>query len=211
MNMTRLYVRGTPEKRFWARVTKCETGCWEWQGSRLPKGYGMFYPTSDQRMYAHRFSYTLNVGPIPEGMLVCHHCDNPACVRPDHLFLGTAADNLADMRAKGRQYRPSERMTHCKRGHRFTDENTYHAVINGTPTRVCRECQHMHAAAHRARARVGVPKQKPGPKPATHCAQGHPMSGGNLKVSGSARRCRQCYLAYQRDFQRRIRHPEAAA
>jgi len=77
------------------------SGCWIWQGSRNTSGYGCL--THRYKNYrAHRFSWIIYRGEIPSGMWVLHHCDNPLCVRPDHLFLGTAADNTADMVKKGR-------------------------------------------------------------------------------------------------------------
>lgn len=91
--------------RFWPRVQR-SLGCWEWTGRRSRRGYGEF-DVNGGRVQAHRMAWALAHGPIPHGLLVCHSCDNPACVRPDHLFLGTQSDNMRDMAAKGRHAYPS--------------------------------------------------------------------------------------------------------
>lgn len=96
------------ERRFWANVEKSD-GCWTWKlATRGAQGYGT---TKWQgRTYAtHRLAWELTHGPIPPGLLVCHSCDNPPCVKPGHLFLGTPADNMRDMRDKGRARPPRAR------------------------------------------------------------------------------------------------------
>lgn len=90
----------TPSERFWSRVAKSD-GCWEWQSFRVNGTYGIFVVGS-KRYIASRFAYQDAVGPIPAGMRVLHNCDNPPCVRPDHLRLGTPAENTSDMVRKGR-------------------------------------------------------------------------------------------------------------
>jgi hypothetical protein len=87
-------------ERFWKRVDR--TGdCWEWQGQLSEKGYGQLQVQGKQKR-AHRVSWELSNGPIPDGMVIMHRCDNPKCVRPEHLSVGTVADNNRDMQRKGR-------------------------------------------------------------------------------------------------------------
>lgn len=90
-----------PEERFWRHVLKTDT-CWIWTAGRLTRGYGSIR-IGGRSETTHRLSWELHFGPIPAGLSVLHNCDNPPCVRPEHLFLGTDADNVRDMFSKGRQ------------------------------------------------------------------------------------------------------------
>ena len=93
----------TLEERFWSKVEKTES-CWIWIGGKRDGLYGSIGlgGKGAPNISAHRMSWELHYGKIPDGMLVCHHCDNPPCVRPDHLFVGTVSDNNKDSANKGR-------------------------------------------------------------------------------------------------------------
>jgi hypothetical protein len=89
--------------RFMSHVQKSDSGCWLWNAYRNHNGYGQLTVCpGNKRMLAHRVSYLLHVGEIPSGLCVLHKCDVPACVNPDHLFIGTKKRNSEDMVAKGR-------------------------------------------------------------------------------------------------------------
>lgn len=100
-------MRGTPEERFWAKVDKTpghgpKGDCWVWTAARLKAGYGQFW-FQIKIMLAHRFSWELAYRKPPNDLCVLHTCDNPPCVNPSHLFLGTNKDNSQNMTVKGRQ------------------------------------------------------------------------------------------------------------
>lgn len=84
---------------FWSKVEKGDD-CWVWRGARTGEDYGLISGMG-QTVGAHRVAWAIAHGPIPKGMCICHHCDNPPCVRDDHLFLGTSQDNTRDMWLKG--------------------------------------------------------------------------------------------------------------
>lgn len=107
------------DERFWAKVgISAEDRCWEWSGNRNPKGYGSFSPywppVRGATKIAHRWAWMLANGTeVPDGLLVLHRCDNPPCCNPGHLWLGTAADNSADMVLKGRSHTGRKQVTHA--------------------------------------------------------------------------------------------------
>ena len=92
--------------RFWAKVDKSggADACWLWTGATAGRGYGRIYdPRIGHHAAAHRISWELSNGPIPDGLFMCHRCDNPPCVNPAHLFPGTHTDNMRDAGVKGRR------------------------------------------------------------------------------------------------------------
>lgn len=147
MPLSTRFDRDSVVARFMSHVEKQSSGCWEWQGKhqwldprkRTPHLYGLVIHRQ-KRTFAHRHSYELFVGPIPQGMFVLHSCDNPPCVNPDHLRVGTMKDNGADMSDRGRAHCQS--VTHCKQGHEYTPENTvYSRQRNDRLRRHCRICR----------------------------------------------------------------------
>lgn len=137
--------------RFWLKVQK-GSGCWLWTGGKHGRGYGGLHcggKVFRKYLQAHRVSWELHHGPIPDGLWVLHKCDNPICVNPDHLFLGTRQDNMGDCAAKGRiKTTGKANLTHCKRGHPFTLENTR---IDGRGHRRCLPCERAYVRPSRAR------------------------------------------------------------
>lgn len=129
--------------RFWAKVEKTD-GCWIWRGYKNSRGYGAFsfrYKENGIKKFAsyraHRIAYELLIGEIADGYVACHKCDNPSCVNPDHIFIGTSLDNYRDCMSKGRARFQNKKF--CKNGHERSGENV---IINGNKT-ICKLCQRI--------------------------------------------------------------------
>lgn len=129
------------EDRFYEKVQKTES-CWLWKGALNSRGYGSLGNGAGKRILAHRYSYVLHRGEIPEGLIVCHTCDVRECVNPEHLWVGTHKDNSDDMFAKNRQGWTSRPFLFCKQGHEFAVVGFYERTrANGVTTRTCYECK----------------------------------------------------------------------
>src|SRR6478735_6357894 len=130
---------GSLDTRFAEKVERDEvTGCLIWTGANDGKGYGIIR-VDGRRVRAHRWSYERHVGPVPDGLLILHSCDTPACVEPTHLRPGTDAENMADRDLRGRN--GWARRTHCKHNHEYTPENTAIRETRGYEVRICLTCQ----------------------------------------------------------------------
>lgn len=118
------------------------TGCWLWSGYTMPRGYGHFSIGAKSHL-AHRISY-LYFHNSPGDLEVCHKCDNPYCVNPDHLFLGTRLDNVRDMLTKNRGGFHKLLKNICARGHERSGDNIYES--NGR--RACKKCREINSAKY---------------------------------------------------------------
>jgi len=131
-------------------IYNSNNSCWTWIGNKNKQGYG-YFGLNGKTWKAHRLVWVFAFGKIPGGIFVLHKCDNPMCVNPSHLFLGTHKDNMDDMVAKGRAVNPKKDRVACKNGHLFSKENTRYTPKLSDNNKVyinrfCRVCDRELAA-----------------------------------------------------------------
>lgn len=144
------------EQRFYSKINKTDT-CWLWLGTKGKSGYGAFW-LNTKPVRAHRLSYVLKYGSFDQSLYVCHHCDNPSCVNPEHLFLGTNKDNMDDGYKKGRikwvVAELKKAVTHCPYGHMYGASRIRNRKGKLTNERVCIECHRRISIAYNRRVRA---------------------------------------------------------
>lgn len=165
-----------------------ESGCWIWMACAPGFGHGHITIHGNGFERAHRVAWRLFRNPeIPAGKFVLHHCDIPQCVNPDHLYLGTQADNVRDRGARNRTYNGRRGLTHCKQGHEFTKENTR---IRQNGRRECRACHREQERERQGAARAAR----------TNCVNGHEFTEDNILID--VRGYRHCLTCKQENGRR---------
>lgn len=192
------------EERLWTKVRRSDDAdCWPFTGNRMPRGYGRIVVGSRSQgnrrtLLAHRAAWELTNGPIPDGMAICHKCDNPSCCNPSHLFLGTHLDNMRDASQKNRMPGNPGKKSHCRRGHPLTADNVY---VKPNGNRQCLTCKRMKQLQWQRNNKAKMAeynKKYRGSEKGhynsrkTHCPKGHPYDKGNTYWHNGKRSCRLC-------------------
>lgn len=139
-------------QRFKDKFIVADNGCWEWTACLDKYGYGEFRFEGKTKR-AHRVSWILKHGSIDDSLFICHKCDNPKCVNPDHLFLGTRLDNQRDMSKKNRGRNQNSNRTHCNNGHALIDPNVTY-LKNERRCRICFNDRQRKARLNAKNARL---------------------------------------------------------
>lgn len=186
------------EERFWEKVDKSGRNpdfpdCWEWTAHTV-KTYGMFACKRNginKKVQTHKYIWEKLNGPVPSGLEVCHLCNHPPCVRPDHLEIGTRSHNQRYSVMHGNN--KESRKTHCKHGHPYDEKNTIHKVSKrtGFNTRDCKACHKRWSQERKERRQK---KRAERPQKLNHCRKGHDFSvyGEKWYVKKSGRKYRTC-------------------
>jgi hypothetical protein len=160
--------------RFESKITRQDSGCWEWTACKIKTGYGRVQMKEGPKL-AHRIIYELLVGPIPEGLTLDHLCRNRSCVNPSHLEPVTMRENC--LRGTG-PTAINARKTHCIRGHIL--------LLKGKQ-RICKECPAEFSSSYREKHRTDGPSN-----PRTHCMRGHEYTPENTQHHHGHQTCRAC-------------------
>lgn len=173
--------------------------CWLWNGNTAGRGYGKF-SMDNTRLYAHRASYEAHHGPITKGLHVLHSCDTPACVKPEHLRVGTHQENMRDRDERGRHGQTSK--THCPQGHPYDGGNTRR--LPGERGRACRACQRESMREWRRKNGENSKPERYFVGPKTECVNGHPYDETNtVRRKDGKRECLNCKRASAREWARK--------
>lgn len=194
-------------QRLVKRSKRTKTGCLEWTGYCGPTGYG-FTAFRGSGKPVHRLMYLAVIGPIPEGMQVLHSCDNPPCMNPRHLSLGSGQENMQQSVERGRHHEAVK--TSCDRGHPLSGENLHVSKGGHRHCKICHRARHRINAGWPEALAYSTPKGGKGhvpqglkrgkppakrPHGSPHCTKGHELSGKNRYVTPKGnvecRRCRQ--------------------
>lgn len=200
-------------KRLILNSRRTDSGCLEWTGWRGRTGYGFTSFRGGQRP-THRLMYMATKGPIPDGMIVLHSCDNPPCMNPHHLSLGTDAENIRQSVERNRHHEASK--THCHRGHELAGDNVY---VSRNGSRHCKTCNRIKQridlgwpedlartapAGYTGEVPPGLVRVKPPrrrPQESSHCGKGHELIGANRYVTRKGHaECRTCRQAARDRF-----------